>query len=221
MTGTSCGVSPSWDASRPSTFSLRCWTRFRTKRTRSGTASRSSWPPTVPATSCSATHWSATAPMTGSPTDCVASCTRARPRRYAARSATIPRSTPVCSPSTTSTPSATKKPGRTRSPPPRGRRLCTRTSRRPSSTSARWLAARRLPQLGRRDLAEVHEALGDARNRAGAYVEAAAAYRASRRLLDDDVGCRGAPGPEARPCPGMARPLRERAPLADQGPATS
>ena len=49
------------------------------------------------------------------------------------------------------------------------------------------LAARRLPQLSRSELAEVHEALGDAKNRAGAYVEAAAAYRAARRLVDNDV----------------------------------
>ena len=49
------------------------------------------------------------------------------------------------------------------------------------------LAARRLPQLTRSELAEVHEALGDARNRSGAYVEAAVAYRSARRLLDDDA----------------------------------
>ncbi|MGD0944110.1 MAG: adenylate/guanylate cyclase domain-containing protein [Acidimicrobiales bacterium] len=49
------------------------------------------------------------------------------------------------------------------------------------------LAGRRLGQLGRTELAEVHEALGDARNRSGAYVEAAAAYRAARRLVDDDA----------------------------------
>jgi class 3 adenylate cyclase/tetratricopeptide (TPR) repeat protein len=49
------------------------------------------------------------------------------------------------------------------------------------------LSARRLPQLNKSELADVHEALGDARNRSGAYVEAAAAYRAARRLIDDDV----------------------------------
>ena len=49
------------------------------------------------------------------------------------------------------------------------------------------LAGRRLDQLTRAELAEVHEALGDARNRAGAYVEAAAAYRSARRLVEDDA----------------------------------
>jgi tetratricopeptide (TPR) repeat protein len=49
------------------------------------------------------------------------------------------------------------------------------------------LAGRRLPQLSSAELAEVQEELGDARNRSGAYVEAAAAYRAARRLVDDDV----------------------------------
>jgi class 3 adenylate cyclase/tetratricopeptide (TPR) repeat protein len=49
------------------------------------------------------------------------------------------------------------------------------------------LAGRRLDQLTRAELAEVHEALGDARNRAGAYVEAAAAYRSARRLAEDDA----------------------------------
>jgi class 3 adenylate cyclase/tetratricopeptide (TPR) repeat protein len=48
------------------------------------------------------------------------------------------------------------------------------------------LAGRRL-QLSKTELASVHEALGDARNRSGAYVEAAAAYRAARRLVVDDV----------------------------------
>ena len=49
------------------------------------------------------------------------------------------------------------------------------------------LAGRQLPQLRRTELADVHEALGDARNRSSAYVEAAAAYRTARRLVDDDV----------------------------------
>ncbi len=49
------------------------------------------------------------------------------------------------------------------------------------------LAGRRLPQLTRTELSDVQEALGDARNRAGAYVEAAAAYRTARRLVDDDA----------------------------------
>jgi class 3 adenylate cyclase/tetratricopeptide (TPR) repeat protein len=47
-------------------------------------------------------------------------------------------------------------------------------------------AARRLPQLRPDELSGVHEALGDARNRTGGYVGAAAAYRAARRLITDD-----------------------------------
>jgi tetratricopeptide (TPR) repeat protein len=49
------------------------------------------------------------------------------------------------------------------------------------------LAGRRLPQVSPKDLSDVHEALGDAKNRTGAYSEAAAAYRSSRRLVADDA----------------------------------
>ncbi len=48
-------------------------------------------------------------------------------------------------------------------------------------------AARRLPTLTAGQVAEVHEAMGDARNRIGEYSEAAAAYRSARRLIGDDT----------------------------------
>ncbi len=48
-------------------------------------------------------------------------------------------------------------------------------------------AARRLPDLTTGQVAEVHEAMGDARNRSGEYTAAAAAYRAARRLIGDDT----------------------------------
>jgi len=48
-------------------------------------------------------------------------------------------------------------------------------------------AARRLPHLTAGQVAEVHEAMGDARNRTGEYTAAAAAYRATRRLIGDDT----------------------------------
>ncbi len=47
-------------------------------------------------------------------------------------------------------------------------------------------AARRLPELTNRQLAGVHEALGDARERSGGYVQAVVQYRAARRLVGDD-----------------------------------
>jgi tetratricopeptide (TPR) repeat protein len=47
-------------------------------------------------------------------------------------------------------------------------------------------AGRRLAELDAGELSRVHEALGDARFRAGGYIEAAAAYRAARRLVADD-----------------------------------
>ena len=48
-------------------------------------------------------------------------------------------------------------------------------------------AARRLPQLTAGQVADVHEAMGDARNRTGEYTAAAAAYRSARRLIGDDT----------------------------------
>jgi len=47
-------------------------------------------------------------------------------------------------------------------------------------------AGRRLADLPPGRLAEVHEALGDARNLIGDYIGAASAYRASRRLVGED-----------------------------------
>jgi class 3 adenylate cyclase/tetratricopeptide (TPR) repeat protein len=47
-------------------------------------------------------------------------------------------------------------------------------------------AARRLPGLDRKDVARMHEALGDARDRVGMYEEAARAYRAARKLVVGD-----------------------------------
>jgi class 3 adenylate cyclase/tetratricopeptide (TPR) repeat protein len=49
------------------------------------------------------------------------------------------------------------------------------------------VAGRRLAHLHPSDLAPVYEALGDARNRTGSYAEAASAYRAARRITDDDA----------------------------------
>ena len=48
------------------------------------------------------------------------------------------------------------------------------------------LAGRRLSHIESAELSGVHEALGDARNRAGAYGEAAVAYRTARRLVTED-----------------------------------
>jgi len=48
------------------------------------------------------------------------------------------------------------------------------------------LAGRRLSDVSSMDLSRVHESLGDARNHTGAYTEAAAAYQAARRLLNDN-----------------------------------
>ena len=48
-------------------------------------------------------------------------------------------------------------------------------------------AAKRLPHLTAHQVAEVHEAMGDARNRTGEYTAAAAAYRSARRLIGDDT----------------------------------
>ncbi len=48
-------------------------------------------------------------------------------------------------------------------------------------------AARRLSNLTAGQVAEVHEAMGDARNRTGEYTAAAAAYRSARRLIGDDT----------------------------------
>ncbi len=48
-------------------------------------------------------------------------------------------------------------------------------------------AARRLPHLAPAQVAEIHEAMGDARNRTGEYAAAAAAYRSARRLIGDDA----------------------------------
>jgi class 3 adenylate cyclase/tetratricopeptide (TPR) repeat protein len=48
------------------------------------------------------------------------------------------------------------------------------------------LAGRRLSHVSSMDLSGVHESLGDARNNTGAYTEAAAAYQAARRLINDD-----------------------------------
>jgi class 3 adenylate cyclase/tetratricopeptide (TPR) repeat protein len=47
-------------------------------------------------------------------------------------------------------------------------------------------AARRIPDLPGHELASVWESLGDARERTGAYDEAASAYRKARRLFSDD-----------------------------------
>ena len=47
-------------------------------------------------------------------------------------------------------------------------------------------AARRLPQMTAGQVAALHEAMGDARNRSGEYTAAAAAYRSARRLIGDD-----------------------------------
>ncbi len=47
-------------------------------------------------------------------------------------------------------------------------------------------AARRIPDLPGEEVASVWEALGDARDRAGAYDGASSAYRKARRLLADD-----------------------------------
>jgi class 3 adenylate cyclase/tetratricopeptide (TPR) repeat protein len=49
------------------------------------------------------------------------------------------------------------------------------------------VAGRRLGNLGPAELSAVYEAQGDARNRTGAYAEAAGAYRSARRLIDDDA----------------------------------
>ena len=46
-------------------------------------------------------------------------------------------------------------------------------------------AARRLPDIERQELATVHEALGDAWNRAGEFAKAIDAYAAARRLAGD------------------------------------
>ena len=48
-------------------------------------------------------------------------------------------------------------------------------------------AARRLPHLSTCQVLEIHEAMGDARNRSGEYTAAAAAYRSARRLVGDDA----------------------------------
>ena len=45
-------------------------------------------------------------------------------------------------------------------------------------------SARHIADLGPRQMAAVHEALGDAHNNAGDYPAAEAAYRAARRLVD-------------------------------------
>ena len=47
-------------------------------------------------------------------------------------------------------------------------------------------AARGLPDVAGEELADVYEALGDVRDRAGSYKEAGNAYRAARRLLSGD-----------------------------------
>ncbi len=47
-------------------------------------------------------------------------------------------------------------------------------------------AARRLPELGRGEVARVWEQLGDVRERCGAYDRALRAYRSARRLLEED-----------------------------------
>jgi class 3 adenylate cyclase/tetratricopeptide (TPR) repeat protein len=47
-------------------------------------------------------------------------------------------------------------------------------------------AARRLPNLTAGQVAALHEAMGDARNRSGEYTAAAGAYRSARRLIGDD-----------------------------------
>jgi class 3 adenylate cyclase/tetratricopeptide (TPR) repeat protein len=47
-------------------------------------------------------------------------------------------------------------------------------------------AARRLLELTNRELAQVHEALGDVRDRSGGYVQAVVQYRGARRLVRDD-----------------------------------
>ncbi|HXN60761.1 MAG TPA: adenylate/guanylate cyclase domain-containing protein [Acidimicrobiales bacterium] len=47
-------------------------------------------------------------------------------------------------------------------------------------------SARRLPALDVQEVAGVHEALADARNRTGEYVGAVSEYRAARRLIGDD-----------------------------------
>ena len=49
------------------------------------------------------------------------------------------------------------------------------------------VAARRLPELTAAQVAEVHEALGDARDRSGGYVRALSHFRAARRLVHDDA----------------------------------
>ena len=46
-------------------------------------------------------------------------------------------------------------------------------------------AARRLPQIVPGQVAALHEAMGDARNRSGEYTAAAAAYRSARRLIGE------------------------------------
>ncbi|HTU39326.1 MAG TPA: adenylate/guanylate cyclase domain-containing protein [Acidimicrobiales bacterium] len=48
-------------------------------------------------------------------------------------------------------------------------------------------ASRRLPDLAASQVAEIHEAMGDARNRSGEYTAAAAAYRSARRVIGDDT----------------------------------
>ena len=142
--------------------------------------------PTVPAISCSTMPSSATAPTTVSPTGSGASCIRTRPRRYVGRPESSRRNRQSSCRFTTSTHSATSRLGPIRSQQRSARKPSTRTLRRLSPMSAPLLAGRRL-QLSKTELASVHEALGDARNRSGAYVEAAAAYRAARRLVVDDV----------------------------------
>ncbi len=47
-------------------------------------------------------------------------------------------------------------------------------------------AARRLPNLTSGQVAALHEAMGDARNRSGEYTAAASAYRSARRLIGND-----------------------------------
>jgi class 3 adenylate cyclase/tetratricopeptide (TPR) repeat protein len=47
-------------------------------------------------------------------------------------------------------------------------------------------SARRLPAVGMREVAGVHEALADAMHRAGEYIGAVSEYRVARRLIGDD-----------------------------------
>ena len=79
-------------------------------------------------------------------------------------------------------------------------------------------AGRRLPDLSRRDLLGVCEALGDARNRIGEYAEAASAYQAARRLAGDDAVTDALSDDEVGPSPGLAGPLRQCASVDHEGP---